>query len=173
MIRRITAVCAILIVLLGASACGYRLAGTSDIIPEHIRTIAVLPFDNRTERPEIEQRVTEEVTRELSKRGQFRVITDGAVADAILEGAITSYKTAPVQFSSEVRATRQEAVVTIRATLREGSNDEILWSQNGLIFREQFDVPEEGEFFDQETLALDDIARGAAGALVTSIFEGF
>ena len=38
---------------------------------------------------------------------------------------------------------------------------------------EQFDVPETGEFFDQETLALDDIAAGAADVLVTSILEGF
>ena len=63
--------------------------------------------------------------------------------------------------------------MSIQASLREVASDEILWSQSGLIFREQFDVPETGEFFDQETLALDEIARGAAGVVVTSIFEGF
>lgn len=164
-----------LFLLLACAGCGYRLAGAGQgILPEHIKILTVLPFENQTTRPEIEQRVTEEVSRELSQRGRYEVVTDRTEAHAILDGAITSYRTIPVQFSSEGLATRVEAVVTLRATLRELSSDEVLWSQDGLIFREQFDVPEvEAEFFDQESVALDDIARGAAGALVTSILEGF
>ena len=135
--------------------------------------VAVTPFENRTNRPEIEQRVTEEVSSQLSRRGGYDVVTDSKNAQAILAGTIISYTTNAVQFTSAGRATRIEAVVSIQASLREVASDEILWSQSGLIFREQFDVPETGEFFDQETLALDDIARGAAGVVVTSIFEGF
>lgn len=163
--------------LLAAVACcgclGYHLAGAGgSVIPEHVKSIAVLPFENRTERPEIEQRVTEAVARELSKRGKHSVVTDPSSADAILEGAITRYMTVPVLFSASGRTTRREAVGAIQATLRDTANDEVLWSQSDLIFREQFDVPEEGEFFDEETLALDDIANQAAGTLVTSILEG-
>jgi outer membrane lipopolysaccharide assembly protein LptE/RlpB len=170
-----TAAVAALVAVAAGVACGYRLAGTggTSVLPDHVRTLVVVPFQNRTTRPEIEQRVTEEVARELSRRGRYQVTTDRAAADAILEGAITSYSTTPVSFSAQGRATRVEAVVTIQATVRDLSDDAVLWSQDGLIFREQFDVPATGEFFDRETVALDDIARGAAGALVTSIFEGF
>ena len=84
---------ALLFLLLGLGAllpgCGYRLAGKI-ALPESIQVIAVLPFENRTTRPEIEQRVTEEVASELNKRGRIRVGTDASKADAILEGAITS-----------------------------------------------------------------------------------
>jgi TolB-like protein len=155
--------------------CGYRLAGTGapSYLPEHIKVLVVLPFDNRTTRPEIEQRVTEEVALELSKRGKYEVVSDRRAADAMLEGAITSYRTSPVEFGSESLATRVEAVVTLQATLRELATDEVLWSQRGLIFREQFDVKSTEDFFDEESLALDGIARGAAGALVTSMLEGF
>jgi hypothetical protein len=90
----------------------------------------------------------------------------------MLQGVVTSYRTAPVRFSDAGLATRVEAVVTLQATLRELPNDNILWSQGDLLFREQFDVPEGGEFFDQESLALEQIARGVSGALVTSILEG-
>ena len=38
---------------------------------------------------------------------------------------------------------------------------------------EQYDVPDRGEFFDEESVALDLLARGVANTLVTSIFEGF
>jgi hypothetical protein len=53
------------------------------------------------------------------------------------------------------------------------------------VFRSQYGVSDtgflqapgepraEGAFFDEETLALDELARGAAGVLVTSILEGF
>jgi TolB-like protein len=165
------------------AACGYRLAGQNTYLPARIRVVAVLPFENRTTRPEIEQRVTEEVSREFSKRRQYRVVTAKDGADAVLEGAVTGFRTDPVQFNSQGRATRVETIVTLDATLRDLSNDEILWSQARLLFRSQYDVQDQGtdlpsgatssQYFDQETLALDEIARGAAGALVNSILEGF
>jgi hypothetical protein len=113
------------------------------------------------------------VAREFSKRGHYEVVTAATAADAMLEGAITAYRTIPVQFNPDGLATRMEAVVTIRATLRDLTTDGILWNQEGLVFREQFEVEEGVEFFDQEGLALESIARGAAGALVTSMLEGF
>jgi hypothetical protein len=145
------------------------------VLPETVRAIAVVPFENRTTRPEIEQRVTEEVARELSQRGGYRVVGSGSGADAVLEGAVIDYRTSPVQISGTTgRRSRVEAVVTLEATVRDVASDAVLWRQSGLVFREQFDVPEDTEdFFDQETVALDEIARGAAGALVTSIIEGF
>jgi TolB-like protein len=170
--RRATAI--LLLVLAGLTqGCGYRLSGMPVGRIGEIKVIAVLPFENRTNRPEIEQRVTEEVAEELTRRGRYRVVTDPSAADAVLEGAVTSYRTTPVQFTDAGRATRVEAVVTIQATLRESLRDEVLWSQSGLIFKEQYEVPETTEFFDKESVALDDIAEGAAGVLITSILEGF
>ena len=157
------------------AGCGYRLSGTGSVLPEHVKIIAVVPFTNRTERPEIEQRVTEAVAQELSRRGGYEVVSDPAKADALLEGVVTSYRTIPVEFTSEGRESRTEATLTIQATLRDTKSDVVLWNQSGLIFKEQFDVSEaeSGEFFDRETLALDALARGVAAALATSMFEGF
>lgn len=153
-------------------SCGYALSGLGTL-PEHIKALVILPFENRTQRPEIEQRITEEIASQFSRRGKYEIVTDRSQAQAILEGAVTIYRTTPVQFNSSGRATRIEAMIEIQATLRDLTNDAVIWSQGGLLFRDQFDVPESGEFFDQETLALDDIAAGAAGAVVTSILEGF
>lgn len=163
----------ILVAALLTPACGYRLSGTTSVLPEHVRNFVVMPFENRTGRPEIEQRVTEAVAQLLSRRGRYRVVTDLDDADAVLSGAVTGYRTSAVQFSPSGRATRLEAVVQVQATLRETATDELLWNQSGLLFREQFEVPETGNFFDQETEALVDIAEGVAQALVNSIFEGF
>lgn len=170
---RAVRICTVLTLLLVTASCGYALVGKGSVLPDHIQSVAINAFDNRTTRPEIEQRVTEEVAREFSQRGRYRIVSDPQNADAVLDGAIQSWSTRPVQFSSAGRATRVETVVTLQATLRETATDEILWSQSRLMFRVQYDVQEEGEFFDEETLALDDIAKGAAGTLVSSILEGF
>ena len=156
------------------SGCGYHLSGRGvGVLPEHVKTLVVLPFENRTTRPEIEQRVTEQLSRELSRRGNYDVVTEPDRADAVLDGAVTTYKTVPVVFSPAGLATRVEAVVTITATVRDLTTDEVLWSQEGLIFREQFEVSETEDFQDLESAALDDLARGIAGAVVTAIVEGF
>ena len=171
--RALSAAWLAVLALAGAASCGYRLSGASTL-PEHVRAIVVMPFENRTNRPEIEQRVTEELADQLTRRGRYSVVTDRESADAVLEGAITTYRTTPVQFTSEGRANRVEVIVTIQATLRERVDDTVLWSQAGLIFKEQYDVSTDtAEFFDQESVAQDEIARGAAGAVVTSILEGF
>ncbi len=171
--RRNTGLSFLAAAILIVAGCGYALVGKGSVLPDHIQSVAINAFENRTTRPEIEQRVTEEVAREFSQRGRYRIVSDPQKADAVLDGAIESWSTRPVQFSSSGRATRVETVVTLQATLRETASDEILWSQSRLMFREQYDVQEEGEYFDEETLALDDIARGAAGTLVSSILEGF
>lgn len=172
--RRVASLLAASCAAILLASCGYKLSGANTFLPERIKIIAVAPFENATNRPEIEQRVTEETSRELSKRGGYRVVADRGEAQALLEGSIAAFRTDPVQFNEQGRATRVQVTVSIRASLRDLASGDLLWSQSDLLFRQQFDVPEtEAAFFDQETLALDDIARGAAGALVTSIFEGF
>lgn len=163
------------IVLLGLLVgCGYQLSGKNTFLPERIKVIFVAPFENRTTRPEIEQRVTEAVAKELSKRGGYRVIASAEGADAILQGAITEYRRNPVAFNAQGRAVRIETVVTLQASLRDLGSSELLWSQGSLVFRQQYDVSEaEATYFDQESTALSEIAQGVASTLVSSIFEGF
>ena len=157
-----------------AGGCGYRLAGTGSFLPQDIKVIAIAPFENRSSRPEIEVRTTEAVARELSRHGGTKIATDKTQADAYLEGAVTDFRTTPVQFNAQGRATRLETTVVLRASLRNLGTGEVLWSQANLLFRQQYDVQqEEANYFDLETTALDELARGAAQTLVNSITEGF
>lgn len=174
MIRPFLKVAVVAALAASAPGCGYKLAGTGTFLPKSIKVIAVAPFENRTGRPEIEVRTTEAVARELSRHGGYTVTTDKAKADAYLEGSVTDFRTTPVQFSPEGRATRLETAVVLRASLRDLATGEILWNQANLLFRDQYDVQqEEANFFDLETTALDALALGAARTLVDSLTEGF
>lgn len=164
----------VLTALVATTGCGYGLVGSgSSVFPPEIQSLAIRPFENRTQRPEIEQRVTEEVAREFAKRGRQKIVKDPSTADAVMDGAIVNWNTLPVEFNDAGRAVRLETTVTMQATVRKGATDEVLWSQSSLIFREQYNVSDDRTFFDEETLALDVIARGAASTLVTSLVEGF
>ncbi len=155
-------------------SCGYRLAGHNVFLPDHIKSISVLPFINETKRAEVEQRITESVMKEFIKRGKFTISSDKENADAVLEGTISSFTTNPVQFSTEGRATRVEVSITVRAKLKDLVNDAIIWNQEHFIYREQFDIPEsEQDFIDKEIIAIETIADSLARSLVTSILEGF
>jgi TolB-like protein len=173
-LRRCLALFALVASVAAAPGCGYKLAGTGTFLPKNIKIVAVAPFENRTGRPEIEVRVTEAVARELSRHGGMKIVTDKALADAYLEGAVTDFHTTPVQFNADGRATRLETSVVLRSSLRDLASGEILWSQANLLFRDQYDVQQvEANYFDLETTALDTLARGAAQTLVNSITEGF
>ncbi len=155
-------------------SCGYRLTGRNIFLPEHIKRIAVVPFINETKRSEIEQRITESIAKELIKRGSYKISSDKKDSDAFLEGKVTSFLTNPVQFNENGIATRMEVTVTVQARLTESATEEILWDQQYFVYKEQFDIPEaESDFFDQEIIAIDEIADSFARSLITSILEGF
>jgi curli biogenesis system outer membrane secretion channel CsgG len=156
------------------TACGYRLAGANRFLPETIRTIAVSTFQNETSRAEIEQRITEELLDEFIRRGRYRTQADPEGADAVLEGAVTSYATQAVEFTSQGKAARVEVTVQARVTLTDLKARTVLWSQNHFVFRAQYEVQEEEEdYFDTEIVAVEKIARDFARTVVTSILEGF
>ena len=100
-----------------ATGCGYRLAGTGgSVLPEHIKIIAVLPFENGTTRPEIEQRATEAVVDTMTRRGNYQVETAADRADALLDGWVTRYSDAPLdpdgqQYGSVVKLTADGALL--------------------------------------------------------------
>jgi hypothetical protein len=66
-------------------------------------------------------------------------------------------------------------VVTARIRLiQHGTTDKVLWSQNFFVFREQYDVPETpSSGFEREIVAVEEVARGVARSVITSMLEGF
>lgn len=176
---RLAAVAAVALALFATAGCGYHLAGrasTSSFIPPDVRTIGIPPFGNQTERPRLDQRISEALINEFVQRGRYQAVPDARGADVLLEGTIESYREDPVTFSEAGRYDRVEVTVTARLRLVQTSPEKVLWAQNHFVFREQYDLPVElqsGGLVDTEIIALEEIARGFARAAVTSLLEGF
>jgi hypothetical protein len=164
----------LLLLAAGALGCGYSLTGRSSTLPANVQTIGIPMFVNQTNRPEIEQRITESVVDEFITRGRVRIVAGEEGAQAVLTGTIFSYTTVPVVINDQGRATRYEIMITARVVLREIGTDRTLWSDDRFLFKQQYELAALAEtFIDREIIAIDEVSVDFARRVVTSILEGF
>jgi hypothetical protein len=133
--------------MLAASAgCGVRYGFAGGGLPAHIRTMAVLPFENETASPELQRELFELLRRELRARLGVR---EGAetTADAIVRGTIKTYDVdIPVGYSADPQqavSARRKLQVTIDIEIVDQSNGRVLWQRRGL--RAEGEYAERGE----------------------------
>lgn len=154
--------------------CGYHLVGHGGPLARGGKRIGVPIFENRTDRPEIEQRITEQVISELNTRTKLMVSGDDHGVDTLLEGVILFFGVQPVAINPDGRATRYEIIVRARVALQDLHNDLLLWEDQHFVFRGQYNVdPNIETFVDREIIAIEEIAQGFAESVVTSLLEGF
>ena len=151
--------------LLAASACGVRYGFAGGGLPSHIRTMAVLPFENETAAPELQGELFELLRRELRGRLGVREGAE-ATADAVVRGAIKTYDVdIPVGFSADPQqavSARRKLQVTIDIQIVDQSNNRVLWERRGL--RAEGEYAERAEADGRRTALrkiVDDIVEGA------------
>ena len=160
--------------LLAGTGCGYHLKGHTSSLPPSIKKIAIPIFINKTDRPDLEQRITARVISEFITRGRYQISSREEDVDAILKGEILAYIQNPVALNSQGRATRYEILINSRVVLVETSDDKVLWQDDHFVFRRQYDIPVvSGGIVSEEQAAVDLVADDFAQAVVASILEGF
>lgn len=171
---------ALLVAATMTSGCGYALAGRGSFLPEYIRTIAIPPLENRTTFFQVEQVLTEKVRTEFIGRGKYTVIATTGGADAVLSGAITSITVQPVGFTEQQLASRYLFTLTMRVQFTDATTNQVLWSNESLIFREEYDLTtrsnialEGAGFLDQERTSFERISSDVARTVVSAILEAF
>lgn len=133
--------------------------------PAHIRTMAVLPFDNQTASPDVQRELYDAMRTELQKRLGVRDAPQ-ARADAVVHGTITGYDAdVPVSFSANPNQTvsaRRKLQITIDIEIVDQTNGKTLWSNKSLVGEGEY--AERGEA-DGRKLAIsrivDRIVEGA------------
>ncbi len=127
-------------VALGAAGCNYSFRGGS--FPDYIRTIAVLPFENETDRFELTQEVHQALLQELP--GALGVQLAGEeYADAIVRGTITSYTlTAPLYRSGgegqRAEVLQREVNLRVAVEILDTHENALLWENRGVLAQGQY-----------------------------------
>lgn len=149
--------------LLVLAGCFYSLAGGGGL-PKHIKTVAVLPFENETANPEIATELNLELRRELESRLGLREAPEGR-AQALVSGAVVRYEPdVPVGYSAAPgRATTARRRVQIAIDVR------VVDQTTGKTLFERKGLSAEGEYAER---AEPTGRRQAIQRLVADIIEG-
>ncbi len=103
--------------------------------PEHIRTIAVVPFENETNRFELTQEVHEALLRQLPRSLGLTTAGEEA-ADAVVTGTILRYELAAPLYrrgaQESVQVLQREVTLVVRVEVLDRENYTILWDQQQL-----------------------------------------
>lgn len=116
-----------------AACFPYGFAGGG--LPSHIRTVAVVPFENETPSAELPQELHLRLRREVVSRFGLRDASE-ARADAIVRGTVVRYDTdVPIGYSADptrVNTARRQLQITVDIELVDQTTGRTLWERKGL-----------------------------------------
>jgi hypothetical protein len=144
-------------------AC-YGFAGGG--LPPHVKTVAILPFDNQTPEPALTQEVSQAVQDAMERRLGLRIASE-ATADAVVRGAILRYEpdlllAHQTNEAGGVQVTRRRVQLTLNVEIFDQQEEKTLWQRSGLVVDGEYTPPLE---IDGRELALvklvNDIVDGA------------
>jgi hypothetical protein len=144
-------------------------------LPSSVKTIAVPAMENRTSRYRIEQLLTEAVVREFLVRRSYRIVSDPAVADAVLRGKVTGLESSALLFDTTTgRATTMLVTVRCEVVLEERETQNVLYRNDNFMFRNEYEISTDvNSFFEEQDPALRRLAQDFAQRLVSAVVEGF
>jgi hypothetical protein len=135
---------AIVLLLLSATGCVYGFSGGG--LPPHVRTVAILPFDNRTGEPALAQEVSDAITQAVQGRLGLRAASESN-ADAIVRGEIVRYEPdIPLSYEAgqgQVQVTRRRVQITLNVEIFDQRQGKAIWQRSGLTVDGEYQPPGE------------------------------
>lgn len=123
-------------------------------MPPHIRTVAILPFDNQTTDPQLTQQVTDAVREAFESRLGLR-LSGESNADAVVRGAIVryepeiavSFQAAPPTTASQgnTQVNRKLVRLSLNVEVFDQREGRMLWQRAGLTVDGEYSPGQEAE----------------------------
>jgi hypothetical protein len=136
--RRFGAYSLVLVVLTACIPYGFTGGG----LPSHIRTVAILPFENQTATPELPRELTDALRSRLHDRLGLRDASE-AKANAIVRGTIQRYEVdIPIGFRADNRQTttaKRMLQLTVDIEMVDQVTGKTLWQRKGLLAEGQYE----------------------------------
>ena len=124
--------------------------------------------------------LTEKIRTEFIGRGKYSVVPTETGAQAVLTGSINSISVQPVGFTEQQLASRYLFTLAMSVAFTDATTNEVLWSNDALTFRGEYDLQTRGNvaiegtaFSDVERQSMERISTDVARTVVTAILEAF
>jgi lipopolysaccharide assembly LptE-like protein len=151
------------LVLVALTAC-FPYGFTGGGLPSHIRTVAILPFENQTATPELPRELTDALRTRLHDRLGLRDASE-AKANAIVRGVIQRYEIdIPIGYSAnnkQATTAKRLLQLVVDIEMVDQVTGKTLWQRKGLLAEGQYE--EHGE---------PDGRKQAIDRIVTDVIEG-
>src|SRR5688572_29447937 len=165
---------------LGATSCGYALAGRGSFLPDYIKTLGIPMFGNATQYQTVEQVFTQKVRLEFQSSRRYTVVPSDEGVDGIVRGEISSISTSPVSLTDTQLAKRYRVTVVVKIAFEDVKAQKVLWENPALSFSDEYDLANPGTsgadvsaFVGNERVALDRLSDDFARTVVSAILEAF
>jgi len=153
---------ALLVALLGGC---YRFAGGGGF-PDTVKTVYIAPFENRTDRFELEEQIYRKLSESLPRALGVRPAGE-QTADAIVRGTITRYEDAAQSYvpgqQGSVQVLQHQVTIAVSIEIIDVVKNEVLWESTSVTGRGEYSP-------DRQT---DEAARiKAIDVLIQQIIDG-
>ena len=138
------------------AGCGYSTKGS---LPDHIKTVAVPIFKNRTLEPGVESAITSGVVNAFSSGGRVKVVPIDQ-ADAILQGEVVAYSLDGLAFDQNANVQAYRLRLVLNVEFRDVKRSAMLWRQEGLSETSDFQV--QGQVSDTIARGRGAVSQAAA-----------
>jgi len=138
-VRALMCVLAVSMSLATASCWRYGFAGGG--LPSHVKSLAILPFENQTATPELQKQLWDAMRSDVSSRLGVHDASESR-ADAVLKGTILRYDVdVPVGYSatggriqsSAVSPTERKLELALNIEIDDQTTGKVLWKRDGLV----------------------------------------
>jgi hypothetical protein len=164
------------LVAFGLSSCGYHVAGTADLVPKDVHTIAIPAFTNNTVHYKLTDLLPEALSREFITRTRYQLVNDATQSDAVLNGAIVNYVAYPTLIDQSTgRTSGLQVIVILDVRLTDRATGKVIFARPRYEAHERYELAttNDTQYFDESIPAMQRLSKDVARDLVTSILENF
>jgi len=162
--------------LIAVAGCGYHVAGSAAHVPANVRTLAVPVFKTNVLQYHTEVALTDATIRELNTRTRYRVThTDNPEdSDATLQGTVLTETIAPLTYDPSSGSTSSYLVQITAKFALVARDGHVLYRNDKLSFREQYQSTQDlSAFIQEDSAAIQRVSRDMASEIVADLLNSF
>ncbi|HTO91172.1 MAG TPA: LptE family protein [Candidatus Sulfotelmatobacter sp.] len=157
--------------LAALSGCAYSTGG--NLLPPHIKTVAIPVFENGTTEYTIEKDITDAVIARFISDNHLKVV-DERVANSVIRGKVTAYRNAVFGFTGGNLATEYRVTITVAVTFKDLVKNREIWSDQELSKYSNYYVQSvPGQVVKTELDGRKDAIAKIADEILTRTVEGW
>lgn len=119
-----------------AAACGTEGAyykPQTQIMPQHIRKVAIRPILNKTEIFAMEDKLYLQLYDEFLKNGSYQIVSEDNGAEGVIVTTITRYLNVPIQYDSQLIPTVYKMDVWLDIVLMDKESNQPVWREPAFV----------------------------------------